>query len=477
MSIGKLLSCVGFLMLLFVMHANQVFGASHIAHFVLEPNVKTAQVGSTFYINVVLSLNQPQGVIDGTLNFIYNKEFLEIESVIPSLYYWSNLQYAINQTSTGTSIPFHNEPAYTSQTKPNNRSDTLILLVVRAKQATTSPVTITLGTGTVTTGMTGGWDVISPATVEIKSAPVSNPAFIPLTHPPSPTPIGQTPYVIVQMTKDDKLIPQNVSVNFGGVVRFINKDNEGPHRAREVNGLFDSYYMSYNQFFDYKFTQAGVYTVFDPAFEGNPNMKGTITVGSVTGSPTNTPTPTPTITVEDTFGVTVTQKNSTHPQFGIGSAFGYVIDGVQGKELTLVRGRTYAFNVSAVMAEHPFYLTTSSVGTGLLPIPPDNTSTDIMMYFTPTASTPNLIYYNCEAHPSMGWKINIVNSATSTPTNTPTPIPNPYDITGDNEVTVADYNLLLSRFGQSATQQEGNYNNNQKIDIFDYNILIKAFAS
>ena len=44
------------------------------------------------------------------------------------------------------------------------------------------------------------------------------------------------------------------------------------------------------------------------------------------------------------MNVTVVTKDATHPYFGIGSPAGYALDGVQGKELTLIRGVTYSFN-------------------------------------------------------------------------------------------------------------------------------------
>ena len=115
-----------------------------------------------------------------------------------------------------------------------------------------------------------------------------------------------------------------------------------------------------------------------------------------------------------TMAVTVVNKDITNPNFGIGFTMGFAIDGVQGKELTLVRGVTYSFNVNT--PGHPFVITTSSVGTGAnsgqiitAGVTNGNTTSGIMT-FTPSAATPNLLYYMCNVHANMGWKINIIDA-------------------------------------------------------------------
>ncbi len=56
------------------------------------------------------------------------------------------------------------------------------------------------------------------------------------------------------------------------------------------------------------------------------------------------------------FAVTFAAKTAAHPLFGQGSAFGYVIDGVEGKALTLTRDIPYSFSVFTT--NHPFRITT-----------------------------------------------------------------------------------------------------------------------
>ncbi len=112
------------------------------------------------------------------------------------------------------------------------------------------------------------------------------------------------------------------------------------------------------------------------------------------------------------FNVAVQTKTAAHPYFGQGSAFGYVVDGVQGRELTLTRGTTYTFAVDT--AGHPFYITTSAVGgpgaPGEVTEGVGNSQTDDgVLSFTPTAATPDQLYYQCALHPNMGWQIDIVD--------------------------------------------------------------------
>ena len=117
------------------------------------------------------------------------------------------------------------------------------------------------------------------------------------------------------------------------------------------------------------------------------------------------------------FTVTVVTKNNTHPYFGVGWSQGFAINGVQGLELFLLRGTTYTFSISG---GHPFAFTTSPVGgpaniassypngNGITGTPTGSGP----VTFTPNASHPSLIYYNCNAHENMGWKIHISDPTT-----------------------------------------------------------------
>ena len=114
---------------------------------------------------------------------------------------------------------------------------------------------------------------------------------------------------------------------------------------------------------------------------------------------------------EQTFVVTVAEKDATHPDFGIGSKLGMVVDGVQGKELILTRGKTYAFKVETDV-QHDFYLTTSPVGRGAEVLTEGVTGNFTyrgIVTFTPSGATPDIVYYQCRNHKAMGGKLHIVD--------------------------------------------------------------------
>ncbi len=114
---------------------------------------------------------------------------------------------------------------------------------------------------------------------------------------------------------------------------------------------------------------------------------------------------------EQIFVVTVAEKDATHPNFGIGSKLGMVVDGVQGKELILTRGKTYAFKVETNV-QHDFYLTTSPVGRGAEVLTEGVTGNFTyrgIVTFTPSGATPDIAYYQCRNHKAMGGKLHIVD--------------------------------------------------------------------
>ena len=47
------------------------------------------------------------------------------------------------------------------------------------------------------------------------------------------------------------------------------------------------------------------------------------------------------------FTVVLATKDQTHPHFGEGSEVGFVVNGVQGRTLVLVRGKTYTLTLPA----------------------------------------------------------------------------------------------------------------------------------
>lgn len=94
---------------------------------------------------------------------------------------------------------------------------------------------------------------------------------------------------------------------------------------------------------------------------------------------------------------------------------GFALNGIEAQELTLTRGVTYTFTVNA--PGHSFYLTTDAAGgsaagevtTGVT----NNEIASGVLTFTPSASNPDLLYYQCAIHTYMGWKIHLVNPTTA----------------------------------------------------------------
>ena len=113
----------------------------------------------------------------------------------------------------------------------------------------------------------------------------------------------------------------------------------------------------------------------------------------------------------NTFLVTAERKTQAHPNYGRGQDAGFVVNGVQGKELAVVRGEKYKFIVDTGV-QHDFYLTTAPAGWG------GGTYSDGVegqfiyqgeVAFAPNTGTPDLLYYQCRNHKFMGGKIYVLN--------------------------------------------------------------------
>lgn len=71
-------------------------------------------------------------------------------------------------------------------------------------------------------------------------------------------------------------------------------------------------------------------------------------------------------------------------------------------------------------------------------------------------------------------------SPSSPQSPSPSPIPSasakPGDIDGNNKVDIFDYNILLTNFGKTDSGFQGDFDNNGRVDIFDFNILLTNFG-
>ena len=110
------------------------------------------------------------------------------------------------------------------------------------------------------------------------------------------------------------------------------------------------------------------------------------------------------------FNITVKQMSSTNPLFGMGSSgLAYVVNGVEGKTITLTAGSTYTFGVNS--PGHPFYISTSAMGgTGFpgevtMGVTGSRTEFGLLTFVAPNA--PTTLYYQCGVHEYMGGTINV----------------------------------------------------------------------
>jgi hypothetical protein len=122
--------------------------------------------------------------------------------------------------------------------------------------------------------------------------------------------------------------------------------------------------------------------------------------------------PPPKKTGPNNFVVTVAPKTSQHPFFGKGHPLGLVVDGVEGQSLVLRRGQTYEFAVQTD-AKHDVYFSTSPLGWGGGAVTEGikgQFTYSGTITVTPGASTPDVIYYQCRNHSSMGGKVVVANA-------------------------------------------------------------------
>ena len=111
------------------------------------------------------------------------------------------------------------------------------------------------------------------------------------------------------------------------------------------------------------------------------------------------------------FEITVAPKDQSHPYFGKGYPKGFVMNGVQGKEIVLEKGKTYNIAVNTD-PKHDVYLSTKEIGWGSTPWVDGVTGMYIYkgtITIEPSAAMPKVLYYSCRNHPYMGSKIHIVN--------------------------------------------------------------------
>jgi len=116
-------------------------------------------------------------------------------------------------------------------------------------------------------------------------------------------------------------------------------------------------------------------------------------------------------TAPDTYLITRTQKDKTHPFFGVGDPRGFVVNGVQGTYVIARRNHPVTFQVRTGPM-HDFYISTTPKGWG------GGTYREGVsgqftyngnVTITANMNTPDTLYYACRNHNSMGGKIVVVD--------------------------------------------------------------------
>lgn len=109
---------------------------------------------------------------------------------------------------------------------------------------------------------------------------------------------------------------------------------------------------------------------------------------------------------------TVKHKKESHPGYGRGSKMAFAFNGNEGMTLKLVKSRTYIFDVDS--PGHPFYFTTDSKGgngnKGSLMGENESPTDKGLVKFHVRSDLPKTFYYQCQRHPGMGGKVEIVET-------------------------------------------------------------------
>jgi hypothetical protein len=126
--------------------------------------------------------------------------------------------------------------------------------------------------------------------------------------------------------------------------------------------------------------------------------------------PSVSDTPIPTSTGPEHFVITVAEKDKRHPKFGEGHEMGFLINGVPGGAVVVERGKSYRFDV-VTNPKHDVYISTKAIGWGASPWVKGVDGAYIYqgtMTFTPPDDAPEVLYYSCRNHPSMGGEIHVI---------------------------------------------------------------------
>lgn len=142
--------------------------------------------------------------------------------------------------------------------------------------------------------------------------------------------------------------------------------------------------------------------------------------------------------------------------------FQWVVNGTVQPTLTLTRGETYTFDLTAFTDEHPFLINdqaNNQFGTIYLP-----QASGTIVPFTPTSLMPNTIYYHCSVHSGMKGTITLLNAC-------------PADLNNDQAVNSTDFGLFVGAFGAGCSGCPADINNDGVVNSTDFGLFVGAFGA
>ncbi len=113
----------------------------------------------------------------------------------------------------------------------------------------------------------------------------------------------------------------------------------------------------------------------------------------------------------NSYVISLKVKSEKHPFYGVGDTKGFIINGVEGKELVLKRGERYHFQVNSTPM-HDVYISTDEMGWGAKVVEEGvegNFTFDGVVTMMPDESTPDVVFYQCQNHKAMGARFFVVD--------------------------------------------------------------------
>lgn len=144
----------------------------------------------------------------------------------------------------------------------------------------------------------------------------------------------------------------------------------------------------------------------------------------------------------------------------------WLVNGVVNPTLTLTRGTTYTFDLTAFGDEHPLVINANANNPfGTLYAGP---SSGLIISFTPTAQMSATIYYHCEVHyGSMKGAITLLGEMADCPG----------DLNNDTVVNSTDFGLFVGAFGTSCSACQADMNGDGLVNSTDFGLFVGAFGS